>query len=460
MFGDEVDGRCRRHEVYARAVLLNDCRRGQGVDPQLLSAEVSSLLVETLRVRPSTARRFILGRQGLWPGRRWTRAMGLARVLREIGSVQVDPLEVVGRSQDLALSSRVVGYRPPDLERTLYRERTLFEWGGGLVIRPVEEFPYLIHRMQEFEHHPKWENFGRTQRALVDRVLRAVEERGPLGSRDLPEGAKVESYRASRDTGLALYYLWLTGRLVIHHREKGERVYDLTTRCIPRRFLRAVPAPAAREYLVARAMDRWGLPNRSEVHSALHWAHPDGHSPKVTREWIATRERKGDLVRVEVEGQPQPQWTTPEGAEQLSRLERDLVPAGWNARSATSEEEAVFLAPLDVVIRDTRARRFFGFQYRWEVYVPAAKRKWGYYTLPILYGDALRARADLRFDRDSETLRVLGFWLEENNDAGDANLAAAIGRGLARLRDMVGAQRVDLTKMTPRAFAAGVRSAT
>ena len=425
---------------------------------RLLALRALSRHVETLEVQPRTARRFILGRQGLWPGRRWTAREGIERAVHEACAVQVDSLDVVGRSQDLALASRVEGYRPVDLQRGLYQQRSLFEWGGGLFIRPIEEFPYLIHRMREVGLDPSWESFGRTHRALISRVLRAVKERGPLGSRDLPEGCSVESYRASKDTGLALYYLWHTGKLVIHHRAGGSRVYDLTSRTIPRQFLHVVPARKAREHLVNRSLNRWGLPNASEVHSALHWAFPRGHSPKVTRGWIATQERQGTLVRVEISGWSKPHWTDPLGAYQLSELERDGLPGGWQAVGTTTEEEATFLAPLDVVCTGGRARRIFGFDYIWEVYVPAPKRKWGYYTLPILYKDRLTARADLRYDRATGVLRVLGFWFEHDVDASDATFARAVGSGLARLRDMVVATRVDLTPVRPRLFARRLKS--
>ena len=335
----------------------------------------------------------------------------------------------------------------------------MFEWGGGLYIRPIEEFPYLIHRMREVAHHPRWERFGETHRSLIARVLREVERRGPLGSRDLGGGSRVSSYRARTDTGLALYYLWHTGKLVIHGRSGSQRVYDLTSRTILPKFLKPVPSGEAREHLAWISLRRFGLASMSEVHSSLHWIYPNGHSPRMTKDWIALREARGELARVEVDGWARSSWTDPDAMAQLEGLERDESPEGWAPRSSTTEEAATFLAPLDVVCTAGRARRLFNFEYIWDVYVPESRRRWGYYTLPILHGENLRGRADLRYDRPSGVLKVLGFWFESPADGSDRRYAAAVGRGLAALRDMTGARRIDVGGMQPTGFRSRVVSA-
>ncbi len=157
--------------------------------------------------------------------------------MQEVGFIQVDPLNVVGRSHDLALCSRVENYRPALLDDALYRKRTLFEWGGNLRIRPIEELPYLLPLMRVADYKGRRKHFFRTHTALVARVLKTVEAQGPIGGRDLEGGAGVDSYRARKDTGLALYYLWHRGDLMIHSRRRGERLYDLTSRLVPQRWL-------------------------------------------------------------------------------------------------------------------------------------------------------------------------------------------------------------------------------
>jgi uncharacterized protein len=412
--------------------------------------------MRAVRVDIPTARRFVLGVQGLWPGRRWKGVEGLQAALEEIGSVQVDPLDVVGHSQDLVLSSRVIGYRPRQLERALYQTRTLFEWGGNLQIRPVDELPYLLPRIRVADYLGRRARWERSHRAVVRRVLREVEERGPLGSRDLRDSAGVSSYRARKEAGLALYYLWWRGELMIHSRRRGERQYDLTRRLVPRRLLRPAPAPIAERHLFRRAMRAFGLPNASELLAVQRGSGSRPISARRLRAWIDARERQGRLVRVEVEGWHAPHWVDAEAAPTLERLRAGEVPKAWRPLSTTTEEEATFLAPLETVSARGRAKHLFDFDYLWEVYKPASKRRWGYYTLPILHGERLRARADLRYDRPSGCVRVLGFWLEDATSATDRRFAHAVGRGLERLRRMTGAATVDLGRIRPSGFRAAV----
>ncbi|MFI5415046.1 MAG: DNA glycosylase AlkZ-like family protein, partial [Candidatus Lutacidiplasmatales archaeon] len=155
----------------------------------------------------ATARRFVLGRQGLWPGRRWRGQNGVVDAVRYVGSVQVDPLDVVGHNQDLALWARVVGYRVEHLQRALYEERSLFEYGGNLQIRPIEELPYLRIVMERKVAEDRWNRFARAKHSVVARVRREVESHGPLTSRDLAgdRGARLASFRARTEAGLALY---------------------------------------------------------------------------------------------------------------------------------------------------------------------------------------------------------------------------------------------------------------
>jgi uncharacterized protein YcaQ len=125
------------------------------------------------------------------------------------------------------------------------------------------------------------------------------------------------------------------------------------------------------------------------------------------------------------------------------------VPKAWIPQDSTTDDEVNFLAPLDPVSARGRARLLFAFDYVWEVYKPAHQRKWGYYTLPILWGDRLVARSDLRFDRPTRTLVVCGFWLEESSTGRKARFAAALVKGIERLMRFLGAERFDAQKLEP-----------
>ena len=157
------------------------------------------------------ARRFVLGQQGLWPGRRWAGKRGTAEAIRAIESVQLDPLQVIARSQDIVLWSRVIDYRPEYLDELLYQDRQYFDYGDSLFVYPMEELPAWRLHMDRRKTSVRWADFAATHGDLLDAMRATIRERGPLGNRDFAGGERVTSGRGSKDTALALYYLWLTG---------------------------------------------------------------------------------------------------------------------------------------------------------------------------------------------------------------------------------------------------------
>src|SRR5581483_10932926 len=164
-----------------------------------------------LTISKTTVRRFVLGRQGLWPGRRWIGKDGTAQALRFIEALQMDPLNVVARSHDIVLASRVLDYQPAYLDQLLYEDREFFDWGGALFIYPMSELPYWRVVMRRCNRKVRWATFAAENQELLDEVRAELQARGPLGNRDFTGRTRVTSYRGSKDTALALFYLWLTG---------------------------------------------------------------------------------------------------------------------------------------------------------------------------------------------------------------------------------------------------------
>ncbi|MCI4352788.1 MAG: winged helix DNA-binding domain-containing protein [Thermoplasmata archaeon] len=392
-----------------------------------------------------TARRFVLGRQGLWPGRRWEGRRDLKRAVQYIGSVQFDPLNVVGRSQDLALWGRIIGYETQDLEDALYKTRSVFETGGNVQIRPIAELQYLRVAMQRKIAEERWSRFARANAGLLARVTREIERRGPLGPSDfVGSGEKrIQNYRAGKESGLALYYLWLKGDVMIAFRRHGEKVFDLTGRLL-RRPTPDVPVPEAEEHLILGTLRQLGVATSSEWLRHA-WARIGrltlrNEWPDRTRRW----REQGVIQEIEVDGWKGPQCILADAVSDFETIRSSEVPASWRPRSTTTEEEVVFLAPLEVVSSSGQAARLFDFEYVWEVYKPASKRRWGYYTLPLLFGDRLCARIEMRYESPSRTLRVLGFWPEEASLRRDSAFASALGRALHRLAKFKGATRIEV----------------
>ena len=133
----------------------------------------------------------------------------------------------------------------------------------------------------------------------------------------------------------------------------------------------------------------------------------------------------------------------------MKSLENGKVPKSWKPKETTTLEEVTFLASLDIVSARGRAKKLFDFDYVWEVYVPAHKRRWGYYVLPILYGDDLVARLDPKLDRTTMTLDIKGFWHEDDAPVKDVDFANALARGLIRFAKFVGAKRINVASIKP-----------
>src|SRR5206468_2173753 len=151
-----------------------------------------------LEISRATMRRFILGRQGLWPGRRWRGKEGTRQALREAEMVQMDPLQVVARSHDIALWSRVLDYQPEQLDELLYSDRAFFDYGGALFICPMEELPYWRAEMRRRASERRsagerrWARWAEENQALLEEVRAELRARGPLGNRDFTGRARVE----------------------------------------------------------------------------------------------------------------------------------------------------------------------------------------------------------------------------------------------------------------------------
>jgi hypothetical protein len=142
----------------------------------------------------------------------------------------------------------------------------------------------------------------------------------------------------------------------------------------------------------------------------------------------------------------------------LESLEKGIVPKGWNPKETSTLEEVTLLSPLDIVSARGRAKKLFDFDYKWEVYVPAHKRRWGYYVLPILYGDDLVARLDPKLDRETMTLQINGFWYEDDAPIREADFAGALAKGMTRFAEFVEAKQMNISTIHPPALRKKVKA--
>ena len=388
------------------------------------------------------ARRFILGKQGLWPGRRWRGLKGTEKAMRAVEYLQLDPLQIIARSHDIQLYSRVLDYSPGMWETLAYDRRKFFDWGGWLAVRPMDELPYWRVVMQrERDEHGRIHEMAREHAAAIVEMREVLKERGTVSNRDfqMATRTRMQSYRGRKDSALALYYLWRTGEVMTHHRERFERVYALTETVAPPDLIYESSEEETNRFLLRKEVGFAGLARLKRVADSFLRGVPFEKAKQIVEEMLAEEE----IIEVKVEGWKDPQFALGSDARLLRDLSAGRVPKAWTPLETTTSEEAVFLAPLDPVSARGRAKVLFGFDYIWEVYKPAHLRKFGYYTLPVLWGDRLVARFDSKLDRTTNTFVILGLWLEDPSLGKNEAFAEALACGFERFVKFLGANRLN-----------------
>jgi uncharacterized protein YcaQ len=350
------------------------------------------------------ARRFILAHQGLWPPYELEGKSGVLNYIRRVGCIQFDPLNIVGRNPELALQARVSDFRPAMLEELLYEDRKLLDgWDKNMSIYCVEDWP-CFHRRREAAMR-YYGDSSRPATSVLPQVRRAIEERGPLSSIDLDFDQTVDwSWAPTRLARAALESMYAWGELIIHHKVNTRKVYDFASRHIPEELLSASDPNETEEqfhdWYVLRRIGSVGLLWNKAGNA---WLGMRGIKSKERTATLTRLLRQSKVVEVRVEDTELPLYMRSEDRTTLDRtLDSDNVPP-----------RAVILAPLDNLLWDRRfVEELFDFYYVWEVYKPVAERRYGYYVLPILYGDRFIARFEPGRDKENGALIIKNWWWE------------------------------------------------
>lgn len=343
------------------------------------------------------------------------------RVVGHLGSLQFDPLEIAGRNHDLVLQARIAGYRREMADALLYERRLLFEaYNKGLSILPTAELP--LYRLTWDRARARHDGDAFDEHApLVEELLDRIRRDGPLSSTDVGPRAAIDWYwRPTNQVRAILEALGEAGILGIARRDGNRRIYDLVERLFAPDLL--AQRPSVRDQARHRLLSRYrangllGTGGQAELWMGLGRAVPEPAGPdRPTRnELRAELVADGSLAPVTVEGLRGHRLVV---ASDVPLLEQALAEVAAGASPGGAIPAVSFLAPLDPFCWDRDLLRgLFGFDYVWEVYVPQAKRRWGYYVLPILFGDRLVGRIEPRFDRPARAVRVVGIWWEAGFD--------------------------------------------
>jgi uncharacterized protein len=371
--------------------------------------------VSQVKVTGEAARRFLVARHFLAPARSVAGGLdGVLQVLRRFGSIQFDPIAAAGRNHDLVLHARVAGYEPAWCD-LLYERREIFEvTNKALSFIPASEFPWfrLTGGRKGTQFHSK---ILAENAEVADRVLGRIRAEGPLSALDfeLEHGAPKDWFGMPENVVRAVLEAHtVAGVIGLARRDGNRRYYDLVERLLPADLL-AHEVPV-REQLRHKLLSRYrahGLLGTGGAGGTFARIAPPHSTPdqpgrnELRKELVDL----GALVPVDVEGVRGKRLVL---AEELALLEAPPEPA----------PSVAFIAPFDALLWDTALiTSLFGFEYVWEGFFPPAKRRWGWYVLPVIYRDRFVGRIEPRIDRDRACVEVLGVWWEDGFDPARAD---------------------------------------
>lgn len=315
-------------------------------------------------------------------------AHAVADAIAHLGYVQIDTINVIERSHHHILFSRIPSYRRDDLRHAQSVDRSVFEyWTHALSYVPANDFRFFLPAMREHKREGhKW--YALVTPADMRKVMRLLRA-GPLTIRDIEDDVLIEKehlWQSRKPSKRALQLAFYTGVVTVSARQGMLKTYELMTRHFGWDKL---PKPASSKditaYLLERALRSQGVVSLDSI------CHLDAPSKKAVAGLIASRVRRGELLPVAIDGAgKQEHWATPAALEASSEVAPDLVH---------------ILSPFDpLIIQRKRTNLFFGYNHLFEAYVPKAKRKLGYFALPVLVGDEIVAALDLKTDRQAKKL--------------------------------------------------------
>lgn len=351
------------------------------------------------------ARRFMLIKHGLLGEHHFKGKDGILDFVRQVGCIQFDPIDVCGKNAELVLQSRIKGFEKKWLYDQLYEERELIDYfDKNLAIMHVSDWPYFNR------YRDAYKMGGRSRveiDAVCDEVLQMIEEKGPLSSSDIGYNHKVDWYWSDTKLSRAvLETLYFRGDLVVHHKNGTNKYYDLSSRCIKSSLLESAdPFPDEIEHIKWRILRRigavgmlWNKPSDAWLNI---WELKAGKRNQAFEELID----ENKIIPVMVESIKEPLYILTEDQPIIIKVKDEFK----------EKLRCELLAPLDNFLWDRKIiQAVFDFKYKWEIYTPEAQRQYGYYVLPILYGDQLIGRTEVVNQRKTKELIVKNIWLEEN----------------------------------------------
>jgi len=368
------------------------------------------------------ARNFLLLKHGLIGEYKFAGKDGVLNFVRQAGCIQFDPIDVCGKNSELVLQSRIKGFSKRLLYSLLYEDRLLIDYfDKNLSIIETTDWPYFQRYRNAYTSN------GRSHEqvnAVCNKIKEIIREKGPVSSADIGFSEKVSWYWS--DTKLsraALETMYFRGDLVIHHKKGTIKYYDLAENCIPAHILNAKdPYPNDFDHIKWRLLRRIGA-------VGLLWNKPSDAWLNI---WDLKSEQRAVAFRQLLEEEKIVEITVEGIKDKLYCLSSDKGLLELTLQNPDLKARCELIAPLDNMLWDRKLiKALFDFDYKWEIYTPQSQRKYGYYVLPLLYGDSFIGRLEVVCDRKNKELLVKNIWYE-NNINQTKKLQTAIDKCLKR----------------------------
>lgn len=370
------------------------------------------------------ARRFLLIKHGLLGGYKFEGKQGIVDYVRQCGCVQYDPIDVCGKNHELVMFSKIKDFSKDKIYDLLYKDRVLIDWFDKCMsITLTADWPYFEQEREKAKYDTRSKEDIDT---VADEILKYIKENGPICSSDIKFDKKVSWYWAPTSLSrAALDMLYFKGELVFHHKKNTRKYYDLTERHIDTQLLNQKnPNKNQMEILT------WNVKRRI---GSVGMLHNNASYAFIGVNELKTKERNNiyhglledkTLSEVKVEGIKNSFYYLSE--------DKEIMDSAISNKYFESRIE--FLGPLDNIIWDRKViMELFDFDYKWEIYTPLKDRKYGYYVLPVLYGEKIIGRIELARDKKKKKIVVKNIWI----DSLDAILKSKIENKVKKLSDVI-----------------------
>ena len=357
-------------------------------------------------INKKQTREFMLAHQNLLGLKELVGKKGVLDYLNKVGCIQYDPLDQVGQNHHLVLQSRIKNYKKEMAQNLLYKERKIIDgWDKNKSIYPISDRPYF-ERYRKEAYQKYFKEAQDKVKESIPKVRKILKESGPLSATDLNFDEKIDwSWSPARISKVILSSMYKWGELIIHHRVGTKKVYGLAKRYVPEKVYKA-----KRNFRTQQAYYNWHFLRRTgsiglvRNLSETTWLGIKNMKKQHRDQAIDSLVKDNKLIPINIEGLKRNYYLRQNEEELLNK-----VISGLNYK-----KEISFLAPLDNLIWNREMiSDIFNFDYTWEVYKPVEKRKYGYYVLPVLYGDKFMGRFEPKFDKENKNLIIKNWWWEQ-----------------------------------------------